>query len=323
MKLKLSDIPSEIKREYKIQELASSDKYVYCQIRKGMYGLPQAGIIAQELLAQRLAKYGYNQSKIVPGLWTHNTKPVCFTLCVDDFAIKFTNIADATHLIEALKKDYTITIDWDATKYIGLTIKGDYDGGKVHMHMPGYIEKTLKRFNHEKPSKKQNSPYPHKLVRYGAKIQYADDHNESPPLGEDEKKYIQALTGTLLYYGRAVDSTILPALIALALEQNKPTQNTMATTNQLLDYCASQDEAVITYKASKMILNVHSDAGYLNEKRHEAEREVIFSCRISVNPPPGQQWRHSHQPINNKSGGGIGSFISQHKRGNLFKANIA
>ena len=137
IKLKLSDIPSEIKREYKIQELASSDEYVYC-------GLPQAGIIAQELLAQRLAKYGYNQSKIVPGLWTHNTKPICFTLCVDDFAIKFTNMADATHLIEALKRDYTITIDWDATKYIGLTIKWDYDGGKVHMHMPGYIEKTLK-----------------------------------------------------------------------------------------------------------------------------------------------------------------------------------
>ena len=171
MKLKLSDIPSEIKREYKIHELASSDEYVYCEIRKGMYGLPQAGIIAQELLAKRLAKYGYNQSNIVPGLWTHSTKPICFTLCVDDFAIKFTNMADAKHLIEALEKDYTITIDWDANKYIGLTIKWDYENEKVHMHMPGYIEKTLKRFNHEKPSKKQNSPHPHKLVRYGVKIQ--------------------------------------------------------------------------------------------------------------------------------------------------------
>jgi hypothetical protein len=127
MKLKLSDIPSEIKREYKIHELASSDEYVYCEIRKGMYGLPQAGIIAQELLAKRLAKYGYNQSNIVPGLWTHSTKPICFTLCVDDFAIKFTNMADAKHLIEALENDYTITIDWDANKYIGLTIKWDYE----------------------------------------------------------------------------------------------------------------------------------------------------------------------------------------------------
>jgi hypothetical protein len=78
-----------------------------------------------------------------------------------------------------------------------------------------------------------------------------------PQLGENEKKYIHALTGTF---------PILPALSALALEQNKPMQNTMATANQLLDYCASQEEVVIMYKASKMILNVHSDAGYLNEK---------------------------------------------------------
>ena len=132
MKLKLSDIPDEIKREYRIHELVSSDGYVYCEIRKGMYGLPQAGIIAQELLAKRLAKYGYTQSKIVPGLWTHSSKPVCFTLCVDDFAIKFTNREDAKHLIEALEKDYTITINWDANKYIGLTIKWDYENGKVH-----------------------------------------------------------------------------------------------------------------------------------------------------------------------------------------------
>jgi hypothetical protein len=44
----------------------------------------------------------------------------------------------------------------------------------------------------------------------------------------------------------------------------------MATAKQLLDYCASQDKAVITYKASKMILNVHSDVGYLDEKKAQS-----------------------------------------------------
>ena len=60
----------------------------------------------------------------------------------------------------------------------------------------------------------------------------------------------------------------------------------MATANQLLNYCASQDEAVITYKASKMILNVHSDAGYLNEKK--ARSQVgghFFLSDISESPP--------------------------------------
>jgi hypothetical protein len=71
MRLKLSDIPNEIIIKYKLREIATSDGYVYCKIRKGMYGLPQAGIIAQELLQEHLAKVGYHQSKIVPGLWTH------------------------------------------------------------------------------------------------------------------------------------------------------------------------------------------------------------------------------------------------------------
>ena len=104
-------------------------------------------------------------------------------------------------------------------------------------------------------------------MQYGAKIQYVDDDDDSPPLSADEKKYIQVLTGTLLYYGQAVDSTILPALSSLTSEQNKPMQKTMAMAKQLFDYYASQEDAIITYNASKMILNVHSDAGYLNEKK--------------------------------------------------------
>jgi hypothetical protein len=123
MCLKLSNIPEEILIKYKLREIATLHGYVYCNIRKGMYGSPQAGIIAQELLQEHLTKVGYHRSKIVPGLWTHKTRSICFTLFVDDFAIKYTKIEDAKHLIDALQKEYTITVDWDATKYIGLTIE--------------------------------------------------------------------------------------------------------------------------------------------------------------------------------------------------------
>ncbi len=58
--------------------------------------------------------------------------------------------------------------------------------------------------------------------------------------------------GTLLYYAHAVNSTILTALSSLATEQAKPMQKTMEKVKQLLDYCASQEEAIITYNKSKM-----------------------------------------------------------------------
>ncbi len=95
------------------------------------------------------------------------------------FFIKYINEADATHLIDALKREYTITVDKEVTKYIGLTIEWDYKNGKVHAYMPGYLSKAMIRFGHEKPSKIQNSPHPHKITQYGAKNQYAEDKDES------------------------------------------------------------------------------------------------------------------------------------------------
>jgi hypothetical protein len=111
MRLKMADISDEIIKEYKLDQKVTTDGFIYTEFQKGMYGLPQAGIIAQELLAERLGKHGYSQSDIIPGLWKHATKPICFTLVVDDFAVKYTREQDANHLISALKENYEISID--------------------------------------------------------------------------------------------------------------------------------------------------------------------------------------------------------------------
>jgi hypothetical protein len=68
MRLKISDMPDEVIEHYNLREIATPDGFIYCEIQKGMYGLPQAGIIAQELLADRLRNHGYTQSETTPGL---------------------------------------------------------------------------------------------------------------------------------------------------------------------------------------------------------------------------------------------------------------
>jgi hypothetical protein len=156
---KMADIQDKIIKEYKFDQKVTTDGFIYTEIQKEMYGLPQAGIIAQELLADRLEKHGYSQSKIIPGLWTHATRPICFTLVVDDFAVKYTREQDANHLISAIKEHYKMTIDKSATKYIGLTIEWDYENRKVHTSMLGYLSKAFVRLKHETPHKKQNSPH--------------------------------------------------------------------------------------------------------------------------------------------------------------------
>jgi hypothetical protein len=178
-----------------------------------------------------------------------------------------------------------MTVDNKATKYIGLTIEWDYDNWKAHLYMPGYLEKAFMRFKHEAPEKIQNLPYPHVTPQYGAKTQYATDYDKSPILISKETKYVQAVTGTLLYYARAVDATILTALSVIATEQAKPTQETLKRVKQLLDYCAMQERAIITYNASKMTLAVHGNAGYCNEKKAHSRAGGNFFLSNDENFP--------------------------------------
>ncbi len=88
MRLKLLDVLEDVIEQYKLVNIATPDGYVYCKIQKGMYGLPQAGIIAQELLAKWLKEHGYSQSKTTPGLWTHEWQSITFSLVVDNFGVK-------------------------------------------------------------------------------------------------------------------------------------------------------------------------------------------------------------------------------------------
>jgi hypothetical protein len=67
MKLELS--PEAIINKYDLRDKVDSDGNVFCEIRRGMYGLPQVGIIALDLLTKQLHKAGYSQSKVTPNYW--------------------------------------------------------------------------------------------------------------------------------------------------------------------------------------------------------------------------------------------------------------
>jgi hypothetical protein len=103
MQLKLSDIPANVIAHYYLCNIATPDEYVYCKIRQGMYGLPQAGIIAQELLAKRLKEHGYTQSKTTPGLWTHEWRPITFSLIVDNFGVKYIGEEHVQHPLQTVQ----------------------------------------------------------------------------------------------------------------------------------------------------------------------------------------------------------------------------
>jgi hypothetical protein len=120
--------------------------------------------------------------------------------------------------------------------------------------------------------------YPHTTPTYGTTIQYAQAVDTSPAATKAEEKVIRQVIGVLLYYGRAVDSTIITGLSSLAATQAKPTVQTLFLINWLLDYVATNLDAILTYEKSDMVLAVHSNALYLSDLCRPNIRSTEIYC---------------------------------------------
>ena len=148
--------------------------------------------------------------------------------------MKYTNEADVEHLLGILEQHYKVSVDWSGTRYCGLTLEWDYVNRTCDISLPGYIERLLKRFCHKKPGKHEGSPHAWVAPSYGAKVQYSKAPDDSPYLDLDDTKRVREVVGALLFYGRAVDSSILKALGTIASQQAKGTQATLKAVTKLL-----------------------------------------------------------------------------------------
>jgi hypothetical protein len=145
MVINLSSLPEETIDTYNLFNLAQ-DRKVYIKIQKGMYGLSQAGILANKLLQRNLAKDGYPPTQHTHGLWTHDTRSISFSSVVDDFGLKYVGRKNAEHLMACIKKKYNISSDWNGTAYCVLTLEWDYKNRTVDLSMPGYIKEALHKY---------------------------------------------------------------------------------------------------------------------------------------------------------------------------------
>ena len=260
-----TDIPQEIIDAYNLEDKFDEKGYVFIRIDRGMYGLPQAGFIANKQLEKFLGRHGYYKKGRTPGLWGHITRPIQFALIVDDFGVEYERKEDADHLLAALKGDYeAVSSDWSGTLFCGITLKWDYKARTCDLSMPDYVAKALHEYQHSMPRKREDSPHPHNIPQYGVKVQMTDPIDDSTPLDDHGKKFIQKVCGKFQFYACAVDSTMLVALSDIATQQSKATVKTLHKVTQFLNYAASNPNAELRFVASDMQLKIHTDASYLN-----------------------------------------------------------
>ena len=96
MKMPLSLFPSRIVEQYNLKELAVKG-WVYIEMRHAVWGLPQAGILANKRLRRKLAPFGYHKCVNTPVLWRYETRAISFTLVVDDFGVKYVKKEGVAH----------------------------------------------------------------------------------------------------------------------------------------------------------------------------------------------------------------------------------
>ena len=143
----------------------------------------------------------------------------------------------------------------------------------------------------------QHQPYPYVLPNYGVKIQYAPSEDTMQILNNQQAKFIQKVTGAFLFFLRVVNRTMLTALRALATEQAKPTMTTIKNTQQFLNYAMLNSEAKLKYKASNIVLLVHSDVSYLNKQKACSRVGGQFFLTTTDFFPPNNGTAHNTVPV--------------------------
>ncbi len=269
MRMPLTLFPEWIQSQSNMKELAYN-KYIHLEMRRAVWGLPQAGILANKRLRQKMAPFGYFRHVNTPGLWYHKSRPISFTLVVDNFGVKYENKDDVDHLVASIKITYTLTKDWSGDLYCGIALARDYINRMVDIAMPGYIKKKLQEYKHVQSNCTQMCPYLPAPKQFGTEAQAPLPTDVSPCLDKNGIRNVQCIMGSILYYARTVDMTVLMALSTIASEQTVAMEQSFDRCTQLLDYLASNSNATVQYYASDMVMNIHLDASYLSDAKAQS-----------------------------------------------------
>jgi hypothetical protein len=156
----------------------------------------------------------------------------------------------------------------------------------VTISMPGYVAKLLQRV---KPHgiKGASTPGIYTPPNYANPTSQRATVDLSTRASEPQKRLLQSVVGTLLYYSRAVDPSILTAVLELGSTQSQPTEKDMDKMDRLLQYVSAHPHNAIRYYASDMVLQLMSDASFLSrpKARSVAGLSSYFGPPHMINGP--------------------------------------
>jgi hypothetical protein len=132
----------------------------------------------------------------------------------------------------------------------------------VTISMPGYIEKLLRKM---RPNgiKDASTPGIYHPPNYKSPKSQTATIDATPLATKIQHHELQVVVGTLLYYARTVDPSILTAIHELGSVQSQPTIQDMKKVDRVLQYVSTHQHGATRFYASNMQHQVQSDASFL------------------------------------------------------------
>ena len=148
----------------------------------------------------------------------------------------------------------------------------------------GYIYMEISRGTYWRspPKRAQHTPLEPIPINYRTKFDTIIHEDPGILPWDADMNYIQQDLGSFLYYARAINMPILLAQNDITTQQAKPTDSTMKRVHQLLDYMATHPKAIIRFRTSDMILNIHSDPSYCSAGRGRSRADGYFFLAVSL-----------------------------------------
>jgi hypothetical protein len=236
--------------------------FFFCDVLKLSLVFPnlQSGLLSQLRLISLLTQHGFSETS-TPMLFRHHTHSTAFTLVVDDFLVRYSHPSELDHLVSCLSTLDELKVHRDLPRYTYLGYTLDYSPTSpspcMTLSMHNFIPSML---SHLCPSGCGSASSP---AVYTPPVSYTDlsPHlspssitTPSTPVSPTEKTWIQQVVGSLLFYARALDLSLLTAVCQLSSHQSTPTQHDLSSAHRLLNCASSHPNPHKTIHLSSMAL---------------------------------------------------------------------
>ena len=219
------------------------------------------------LLIKRISKAGYQlcHQTSTPGLWKHGWSPITFTVSVDKLKIKVKGAKHTKHITRSPKKYYKVTVDWKGINTFSINLPFDYENSVLNTSVPGFVERSLNKYQHPTPATPQQVQTKATPINYGARRHVPRSNDNLPTLPQKCIEKVQFIVGTFMWYSCDIDTNMVQTPSSITRHQAKATQQLHTEVEQFLDDCGTRPDTMVRYHVWDKIIALHSAVSHLSE----------------------------------------------------------